>query len=158
MSTFRNLAARRPFVPVAVGYLAVAALLAVIVTVQSGPAAGVASGLANLVVLAPAAGIAWALGRLFERRAPPEQAWWMTRAQGYVAAFIVTVTAALFPMGYVADQVRKTPQAAEVPMVELAAVLVGGLAFVNALPLLLALGIEAWGRRGEPPPAERKAS
>jgi hypothetical protein len=142
------LAADRPFVPVAVGYLLVAALLAAVVTVQSGPAAGVASGLANLVVLAPAAGISWALGRLFARRAPPGQAWWMTRAQGYVAAFIATVTAALFPMGYVAEEIRKTPQAAAVPMAELAAALVGGLAFVNALPLVLALGLEAWGRRG----------
>lgn len=151
------LAARRPFVSIAVGYLAVCALLALVVAVQSGAAAGLASAIANMIALAPAAGIAWAVGRLFERRAPEGQAWWMTRAQGHVAAFITTVTAALFPLGYVAQEIRKTPHAAEVPWEELAAVLVGGLAFVNALPLGLAFGLEAWARRKHPP-AETKGA
>jgi hypothetical protein len=145
------LAATRPIVPLLVGYLSVSTLLALMIAVQSGPAVAFSSGLANAVILSPAMGLAWILGRVLERRALPEQPWWVTRAQGHMAGFVAALSLAAIPLAAIAEQMRGAPEAATMSWEQLVAVLVFGLAFVNGAPLVIAFGVEAFARRRHPP-------
>ncbi len=144
-SRFLHLAATRPIVPLAAGFLVVAALLAIGVAVQSGFGPGLASFAVNLVIFAPAFGLNWLTGRILARRAPAAQAWWVTRAQGYLLGFIGAVAVAGVPLFVVMRRLGPTQEAA--PMPGSIGLLVAVLAAVNAVPLLLALAIEGVARR-----------
>ncbi|MFN7146819.1 MAG: hypothetical protein ACK4YP_23800 [Myxococcota bacterium] len=145
--SYLHLAATRPIVPLASGYVVVALLLGGLVSVQSGPGPALATIPVNLLMLAPSMGMAWIFGRVLEKRAAKDQSWWVTRAQGHLAGFTAAVAVAAIPLAAVMDQIVGTPEAASLSRAQVAGVLVAAVATINGAPLLLALGIEAYARR-----------
>jgi len=142
--------AARPSVAIAVGYVTVSLIMAGVVAAQSGLAVGATSAVVNTVVLTPSAGIAWALGRLVEHRVPSGQAWWMTRAQGHLAAFITSFTLAFLPVEYAAQALQSAPETAGLAWEEISLALVLGLTVATGLPLVFAFAVEGLGRRANP--------
>ena len=140
------LLASRPGASLVAGYASVAALLSALVAMQSGVGSALPAFFANLLILSPAMGIAWLLGRMLAQRAPQTQAWWMTRAQGHVAAFIGAVVVAAVPLLAVMEQASVQPDLSPLSHEELAVGLLGAVVFVNATPLGVALLVEAAAR------------
>lgn len=140
------LLATRPGAALVTGYTLIALLLALLVAAQSGPVAAFPAFFANLLILTPAMGIVWLIGRMVAQRVPQTQPWWMTRAQGHMAGFIGAVVVAAVPLMAVMERATVQPELAPLPSEQLAAALLLAVAIVNASPLGFALLVEAGAR------------